>query len=73
MNIPWGPVFLIGGIAALTMTDWPGIIGWLLVIFGVLMTLVWLVALFIIGAAVGSATSNPSSITYTRARTRRRR
>jgi hypothetical protein len=36
ITFPWGGVALIGGTIVLTMTDWPSIVGWVGVVWGIL-------------------------------------
>ena len=36
ITIPWGGIALVGGIIILSTTDWPSIIGWVLVIWGII-------------------------------------
>ena len=51
IGIPWGGIALVGGTVVLTMTDWPSIVGWVLVIWGVV-SLILQIAVVLMGTAI---------------------
>lgn len=57
ITIPWGGIALIGGTAVLTMTDWPSIIGWAAVVWGVISLLLQIIVLLVVSATLKVARS----------------
>jgi hypothetical protein len=54
INIPWGGIFLIGGLLLVYATDVPDFIGWIAVAFGVFSMVMTVIALAIMNAGVKS-------------------
>jgi hypothetical protein len=55
ITIPWGGISLIGGAIWLTMTDWPGVIGWLMVVWGVISLFLQILVVLLAQAALKEA------------------
>lgn len=71
MNIPWGPIMIAGGLAIIYGTDWPGIIGWVLVGFGIFSTVLTLLVMLLVAFGVWAASSTPKASGLTKTPRRR--
>lgn len=52
ITVPWGGIAFIGGVIVLTMTDWPSIVGWAMVVWGIITLILQVIVVTIVAAGM---------------------